>query len=284
MRSLENEFALYRITLGLFEQYRKSKLSVSEFNLVKIAKDKGESGETIEGLEKAFGGFFQKPKESASERLAEIWLSPQEKAARQAVRIVKYIKDELGLEIHQIPPKLMPQIMEGIAYGYEDDSIQSKWQKLLELSMAGKDIRAEYARILDELDPVDARILDYLYAHQECNINNLLKYVELSKGSIELEVSFSKISDDLHLCAITNNDLGSYKKGDLEKIRSVLTRTGQISKRCMIDTNETKSGVNGGKVYITVHFSALGGGFMNCVTKELKPNPSSDTSSQTSAS
>lgn len=211
-------------------------------------------------------------------------MGADERRFRASVRAVKLVQEELGLEIYQISNNLLQPIMEGIGSGYTDESIQSKWQKLLELSMAGKDIRAEYTRILEKLDPVDAKILDYLYANQECDINDFLENIGLSRSSIELEVSLSKIAEDLHLCMINNNSSGSTRKGDLEKARNVFNKPGQISKRCIIDTHETKQGVNGGKIYITVYFSALGAGFMNCVTTKLKPNPQSDISSQTSAS
>lgn len=261
---LEQEFAPYRVAIALLEVSRQAKRPVSEFNLIKVAKDDGEDPKVLQGLAKAFGSFFSDKIDDVGNFITDPFRSPQERAAKASIRVVKYLQNELDIKIHSIPPKYLRLIMEGIAYDCEDESIQSKWEKLLARCMAGEYIRYEFLEIVSKLNPVDARILDLTYKKTGLLMDEVLKYAKIKDRPIELSISLEKISKNLKLCEITGNMI-VVEMGDSNTTKNMFRDYSSI-KSCTI-TSPFKKGDD--PIYVQLSFSYLGYGFMECVTRGI---------------
>jgi hypothetical protein len=122
---------------------------------------------------------------------------------KQMVRLVettnKFLQDR-NIEPRGIPPKLLvPMLNSG---SLEDDEyLIEKWAGLLASAAAGDPVHTIYPKILDELEPTDAKILDAMYQRliettpEEKNLLTMKDIRErLDLSPEEFEIAMSNIT------------------------------------------------------------------------------------------
>lgn len=83
-------------------------------------------------------------------------------------RSIKYLKksmkqlEEAGLKPQEVPIKTLVPLMENASLE-DDEALSDRWASLLANAGAGEDVPPHFARILADLEPVDARVMDELY-------------------------------------------------------------------------------------------------------------------------
>jgi len=78
----------------------------------------------------------------------------------------KCLLDERGIKPNSVDPKILVPILEGA--GLEDnDGLISMWSGLLASAASGGKVLPSFARILGEISPEEARILDYIYTYRK---------------------------------------------------------------------------------------------------------------------
>jgi len=105
-----------------------------------------------------------------------------------------------GLEPSRILPKTLIPLLENASLE-EDEAIQNKWATLL-ANAAREDIgyliKPSYAEILNELSPIEVKILDYIYHRLNENKEVEIIRIDFTKKEI-LSIIGDKYSDDYYL-------------------------------------------------------------------------------------
>lgn len=100
--------------------------------------------------------------DAAGDRLAD-WINPIR--SKNFERVVNEVLERLrsnGIQAQPVELKLLVPILQHSSLEAEDDLV-SKWAGLLASAAAGESVHPSYPRILAELTPVEARILDQVY-------------------------------------------------------------------------------------------------------------------------
>ena len=275
MSSLEEEFEYYRETQILLEALQQGINQASPRDEAEIVS------EWITALEVAGLGllvkgdiynFFKQVTGQTAEQFGQsckvmLQTADMKRVADAFAYAYEKIKDS-GADVNQVAPKLLYPILEEIGKGYQDETMQVMLQRLFALCIAGQGIRYEYLTVVQSLDPIDARVLNFLYSQKEAKLAEILDYAKISNSEIELNVSLNKISEDLKLCSVVSNHNSNAVKGNPHDSSDVFGIGGYI-KYCMINTGEERR--KDKPLIVTVAFSPLGVGFMECVTKDLEP-------------
>lgn len=276
---LEKEFFAYVYYLNAVQGLDQ----MPEVNLIKIVKDDNDlSSETKAGLLKALGSFLEPTKEAAKEKLADIFRSPQARSRAVIIDTVVKLK-EANISINEIPYEIRNSIFNGIEFGNQAEEIQNKWKKLLEASIAGRPVRKDYARLMDTLEPVEARLLDKIYITITQDESTVLSIEELAdtlgiKGyEEEALLSIDVLSNkDFHLieCHSLNEETNDYHEDNiytlsknLDEIKSKYSLKGLFieDKEGMIATEGIKRTIDRYKV---LSLSTFGTAFMKIVSGE----------------
>jgi len=83
-------------------------------------------------------------------------------------RSIKYLKksmkqlEDAGLHPQEVPVKTLVPLMENASLE-DDEELSDRWASLLANAAAGGDVPPSFTRILSDLEPVHARVLDELY-------------------------------------------------------------------------------------------------------------------------
>ena len=274
MSSLEQEFAYHREIQILLDAFQKGMQQASHSNEAKIVSEWIAALEGAGLMLLAKGNlyeFFQTVTGKTAEQFSQsckvmLQTADMKRIADAFAYAYKKIKDS-GADVNQVAPKLLYPILEEIGKGYQDETMQVMLQRLFTLCIAGQGIRYEYLTVIQSLDPIDARVLNFIYGKKEVEMLDILDYARISNSEIELNVSLNKISEDLNLCSIHNNDFSGNVKGDPSNSSDIFGRGGYI-KHCAIRTGREK--MKNQPLIVTVAFSPLGIGFMECVTKDLE--------------
>lgn len=127
-------------------------------------------------LVKAFKNFLDPTLEAVSERIANVVRTPEARVREASIKSIKRLREE-NIDIHELPFHVGKPILEGIGYGYPDKCIQDKYQILLTKALAGDFSRRSYSKIIDEFDPQDMKLFDFIF--------NAKKEYDLNKGISE---------------------------------------------------------------------------------------------------
>jgi hypothetical protein len=184
----------------------------------------GKAVEAISGLTEELRKFLAIIIGPAAEELGELgadkvrflrfknWIRTAEAAQE--------LLNKQGISPSTVNLKILAPIMEGSSLEEEDENLTSKWTGLLASAAAGKAIRASYPKILMELEPNEARLLDLLYQielntqgvseitdelKEKLNVENLRKNAGLTEEELSLCIDNLK---RLELCYEVGSRLG----------------------------------------------------------------------------
>ncbi len=111
----------------------------------------------------------------------------------------KKIIENLGLRTKKTPLKLIVPLLD---FGSleEDETIQQKWANLLANAMAGNiEVKVSYIKILNELSPIEASILDKIYEDGTTREKDYEKMKELQYDKDKICTIFSLLPSQFDL-------------------------------------------------------------------------------------
>lgn len=105
-------------------------------------------------------------------------------------RTYKILQDSGITEPQKIADKILYPAIESISLEEElqsSESLQQKWANLLASAAKGESVHPRYLRIMSELSPVDAKVLDTLYS--------LLKPIPIKEMAVRINILEEKVEE-----------------------------------------------------------------------------------------
>lgn len=165
--------------------------------------------------------------------------------------------EALGEHAKAVSPKLLFPIIENSSLE-EDDYLQQKWVNLLTSAAIGNDIHPSYPRILAELNPLDAKILEILFEYhrweeidrKSAAASNSIRFVAGLPGyaSNMLTERLNVLPDDI-----------SINLDNLERLNLCYQKEFDVPSQAWIEDRS---------VYKRYFISSLGVGFVRAVSKQ----------------
>ena len=124
---------------------------------------------------------------------------------------------DAGLDPKAVPLRTLAPLLEGATLSEDGDGMEDRWASLLANAAGGaQDVPPSFARLLSEIEPVEARILDHVY--------NVMMAIAPEIRRHDLGMLRAGIADELGLARETIE----YHLDNLIRLRLVREPTGAI--------------------------------------------------------
>ncbi len=134
-----------------------------------------------------------------------------------SIKAAKFVRKK-GLTLQEVPIKTISKFLEYSSWE-ENDFMQEKWAGLLAStasSKSDKDIYYILVEVLNQLSPLDVRLLDLLYLKGLSDEYNLKKdYLGFSKGDLFNELNIQVKTGDIVVENLNRMNLIDYKLADM---------------------------------------------------------------------
>jgi hypothetical protein len=132
-----------------------------------VAEDLLGLGKATEAITTQLTEFIKTLLGPAAQELGQLISDPiKNYRFKQAVKRLQEAQKRLaasGIKPKSVPLKTLYPILEGCSLEEDNSDLTSKWVGLLTSAAAGHTIHASYPKILSELSPAEAKMLDFIF-------------------------------------------------------------------------------------------------------------------------
>ncbi len=137
-------------------------------------------GDIYKFVSTVFGGTAEQVTEFVNN---EVRYFNAQRTAQAFAKVYKTLEEE-GIQPQRIRRKILIPLLEGISFEDEDENLQQKWINLLTSAVIGGSISPSYSSILNDLSPLDVKVLDTIN-----KLKNATGKRKISEVSVLLELS-----------------------------------------------------------------------------------------------